>query len=109
MPHTRPDARHRQSRVHQRRASVGLAALSSTDSNVLTVSMTSKSETDALHALIHLNSANTAYDAATVYAVYGDRSRIRLLEGATVMQDGQVQVTLPPYYAAMVVITSTTE
>lgn len=85
------------------------AALSSTDSNVLTVSMTNKSETDALHALIHLNGANTAYDAATVYAVYGDRSKIRLLEGAAVMLDGQVQVTLPPYCAAMVVITSTTE
>lgn len=80
------------------------AALNSADDSVLTISMTNKSETEALNAVIHLNSAEAAYSAAEVYAVYGDSSKIRLLEGAAVIEGNQVRITLPAYCAAMVVI-----
>ncbi len=79
------------------------AALSSTDENVLTVSMTNKSETEPLRAVIHLNGADKAWQSAEVWAVSGD-SRIVPLEGAATVQDDQVLVTLPAYSAAMIVI-----
>lgn len=80
------------------------AALSSTDENVLTVSMTNKSETEPLNAVIHLNGTEATWQTAEVWAVSGDSSRITLLENAAAVQDDQVYVTLPAYSAAMIVI-----
>lgn len=44
--------------------------------------MTNKSETDELNAVVHLNGAENQYTTAAVYAVYGDSSKIQLLDGA---------------------------
>lgn len=80
------------------------AALSSADENVLTVSMTNKSETEALSAVLHLDGTEEAWQSAEVWAVSGNSSRIAQLEDAATVQDGQVFVTLPAYSAAMIVI-----
>lgn len=80
------------------------AALNSADDSVLTVSMTNKSETDELNAVVHLNGAENQYTTAAVYAVYGDSSKIQLLDGAAVIEGNAVKVTLPAYCAAMVVL-----
>ena len=79
------------------------AALSSTNEGVLTISMTNKSETDALNAVIHLNGTDAAWQTAEVWAVAGS-NKIRLLENAATVQGDQVQVTLPACCAAMVVL-----
>lgn len=80
------------------------AALNSADDSVLTVSMTNKSEMDELNAVVHLNGAENQYTTAAVYAVYGDSSKIQLLDGAAVIEGNAVKVTLPAYCAAMVVL-----
>lgn len=80
------------------------AALSSKQEGVLTVSLTNKSETEALTATLHLSGGAQEYTSTAVYAVYGNSSKIQLLEGAAVIAGNQVQVTLPAYCAAMVVL-----
>jgi len=80
------------------------AALSSTDDGILTVSLTNKSETEVLNAVLTLEGAQVDYQTAEVWAVYGDSTKIRLLEGAAVIEGDQVRVTLPAYCAAMVVL-----
>lgn len=80
------------------------AARSSTDDGILTVSLTNKSETDALNAVLTLEGAQGNYQTAEVWAVYGDSTKIRLLEGAAVIKGDQVSVTLPAYCAAMLVL-----
>lgn len=79
------------------------ASLSSTDENVLTVSITNKSETEELHAVLHLNGATVPWQTAEIWAV-SDSKSIRLLEGAATVENQQVHVTLPAYSAAMIVI-----
>ena len=55
-------------------------------------------------ASIALNHSDKQYKAAAVYAVSGDSADIRLLDIVTDVSDNTVQVTLPAYSAAMIVI-----
>ena len=55
-------------------------------------------------SVVHLNGAENQYTTAAVYAVYGDSSKIQLLDGAAVIEGNAVKVTLPAYCAAMVVL-----
>ncbi len=79
------------------------AAVSSADKNVVTISMTNKSETQPLEATIHMNGGDSDWQTAEIWAVSGS-SKIRLLENAASVSGSDVTVTLPAYSAAMVVI-----
>ncbi len=81
------------------------AAINGDDQSVVTAMITNKDMENAENAVITLNNSNTTYEAAAVYAVYGDSSDIRLLEVIDTVENNVVNVTLPAYSAAMVVIT----
>ncbi len=81
------------------------ASIEGTDSGTVTAMLTNKSLTEAENATISLEGADTDYQAAAVYAVYGDSSDIRLIDVIEDVSDNKVNVTLPAYSAAMIVIT----
>lgn len=79
------------------------AAINADDDSTMTVMVTNKDESTAERATIVLDGAKKQYKAAAVYAVYDDSTDIRLIDVVDVTDD-TVQVTLPAYAAAMVVI-----
>lgn len=81
------------------------AAIQGTDEGTVTAMVTNKSLTDSENAVISLEGADTNYQAAAVYAVSGDSADIRLIDVVDNITDNKVNVTLPAYSAAMVVIT----
>ncbi len=81
------------------------AAIHGTDAGLVTAMVTNKSLTESEHAIIDLKGADTTYQAAAVYAVSGEDPEIRLIDVIEDVTDNQVEVTLPAYSAAMVVIT----
>ncbi len=81
------------------------SAINQNDDSQVTVMVTNKSFTDAENASIQLKNSSTNYEAAAVYAVSGDSSEIRLIDIVEDISGNTVNVTLPAYSAAMVVVT----
>lgn len=80
------------------------ASVNADDDSIVTVMVTNKDASASENAIITLDGAEKNYKSAAVYAVYGDSYDIRLLDVADVT-DNTINVTLPSYSAAMVVIT----
>ncbi len=81
------------------------SAIHGDDQGTVTAMVTNKDLENAENAVITLENADTTYKAAAVYAVYGDSSDIRLVEIIDNVENNIVNVTLPAYSAAMIVIT----
>lgn len=81
------------------------AAIKGDDQGTVTAMITNKDLENAENAVINLENADTSYEAAAVYAVYGDSADIRLIDIVENVKDNAVNVELPAYSAAMVVIT----
>ncbi|MCI6560288.1 MAG: glycoside hydrolase [Ruminococcus sp.] len=79
------------------------ASINADDDSLVTVMVTNKDSVLSENAEIELNGAAKDYKSAAVYAVYGDTSDIRLIDVVKV-SGGKVNVTLPSYSAAMIVI-----
>ncbi len=79
------------------------ASTSENDSTV-TLMITNKNVSENENAVISLENASAEYKAAAVYAVYGNSSDIKLINVIEMTDTNQLSVTLPPYCAAMVVI-----
>ncbi len=73
------------------------------DASKLTVMLTNKSMSDAEHAVIELKGAAKSYQKAALYGITAESSEIRLLDIVDV-NGSKVDVTLPAYCAAMVVV-----
>lgn len=80
------------------------SAISGKDDSRVTVMLTNKSLTDAENASIQLKNSSSKYQAAAVYAVYGDSTDIRLIDIVDDISGNSVNVTLPAYSAAMIVV-----
>ena len=80
------------------------SAISGKDDSQVTVMLTNKSLTDAENASIQLKNSSSKYQAAAVYAVYGDSTDIRLIDIVDDISGNTVNVTLPAYSAAMIVV-----
>ncbi len=83
------------------------AAIDSGDASTMTVMVTNKDMTAEENVSISLKDAPVDYKDVAVYAIYGDSSDIRLIDTADINGDN-VNVTLPAYSAAMVVISTDT-
>ncbi len=87
--------------------SAAYAALTE-ESSTLTVMLTNKDKENNENALIKLSNATVQYSAAAVYAVFGESSDIRLID-IIEFEGSELSVTLPPYCAAMVVVSENAE
>ena len=81
------------------------SAINENDDSQVTVMVTNKSLTDAENASIMLKNSSASYQVAAIYAVYGDSTDIRLIDIVDDISGNTVNVTLPAYSAAMVVVT----
>lgn len=81
------------------------AAINGTDQSLVTAMLTNKDMSRQEQASIALENTDKQYEAAAVYAVSGDSAQIRLIDIVKDVTDNTVQVTLPAYSAAMIVIT----
>lgn len=79
------------------------AAIHQGDDSTVTVMVTNKNMTEPMDAVIDLQGAKSTYQKAAVYAITPDSDDIRLLEVVDT-GDSSVDITLPAYCAAMVVI-----
>ncbi len=80
------------------------AAVNKDDDSKVTVMVTNKDMTSAENASIALVDADKDYKSAAVYAVYGDTDQIRLIDIIKDVKDNNVNVKLPAFSAAMVVV-----
>ncbi len=80
------------------------AATGSESEDTVTVMITNKSMTDNENAVVTLSNAEVDYKAAAVYAVYGESSEVVLVDVIEDAGENVFNITLPPYSAAMVVI-----
>lgn len=80
------------------------AAINDTDKSEVTVMLTNKDMEKSQNAVISLDNSDKTYEAAAVYAIYGDSSEIRLLDVVENVNDNKVEVTLPSLATAMVVV-----
>lgn len=81
------------------------AAINGIDQSKVTAMLTNKSFTDSENASISIKNSSADYEAAAVYAVYGDSEEIRLIDIIEDVDNNTVNVTLPALSAAMIVIT----
>lgn len=81
------------------------ASIKGDDQGTVTAMITNKDMENPENAVINLKNADTSYEAAAVYAVYGDSAEIKLIDIVENVKDNVVNVELPAYSAAMVVIT----
>lgn len=81
------------------------ASIKGDDQGTVTAMITNKDMENPENAVINLKNADTSYEAAAVYAVYGDSAEIKLIKIVDDVKDNVVNVELPAYSAAMVVIT----
>lgn len=81
------------------------SAINGNDDSQVTVMLTNKSFTQSENASIKLQNSSAEYEAAAVYAVYGDSEEIRLIDIVDDISGNTVNVTLPAYSAAMIVVT----
>ncbi len=80
------------------------AAADSENDGTVTVMITNKSMTENENAVVSLTNSAVDYTAAAVYAVYGESPEVVLVDVIEDSGDNSFNVTLPPYSAAMVVI-----
>lgn len=80
------------------------AAINDNDKSEVTVMLTNKDMEKSENAVISLNNSDKTYEAAAVYAIYGDSSEIRLLDIVENVNDNKVEVTLPALATAMIVV-----
>lgn len=80
------------------------ASINNNDNSVVTAMITNKSMTDSENASVILKNSDKEYEAAAVYAVYGDSEEIRLIDVIDNVSGNTVNVELPAFSAAMVVI-----
>ena len=81
------------------------ASIKGDDQGTVTAMITNKDMENPENAVINLKNADTSYEAAAVYAVFGDSAEIKLIKIVDDVKDNVVNVELPAYSAAMVVIT----
>lgn len=79
------------------------AAIDGADDSTVTVMVTNKNMTQPMDATIALQNADSTYKKAAVYAITPESDEITLLEIVDTAADA-VDITLPAYCAAMVVI-----
>lgn len=79
------------------------AAINQGDDSTVTVMVTNKNMTEPMDAVIDLQGAKSTYQKAAVYAITPDSDDICLLEVVDTAESS-VDITLPAYSAAMVVI-----
>ena len=80
------------------------SAINGNDDSMVTVMLTNKSFTQAENAKITLKNSSSSYEAAAVYAVYGDSEEIKLIDIVDNISGNSFDVTLPAYCAAMIVV-----
>lgn len=80
------------------------ASINDDDNGFVTAMITNKSMTDSENASIILKNSDTEYESAAVYVVYRDSDEIRLIDVIDNIDDNVVNVELPAFSAAMVVI-----
>lgn len=80
------------------------AAINDNDKSEVTVMLTNKDMEKSENAVISLDNSDKTYEAAAVYAIYGDSSEIRLLDIVKNVNDNKVEVTLPALATAMIVV-----
>ncbi len=80
------------------------ASVNDNDNGFVTAMITNKSMTDSENASVILENSDKEYKAAAVYAVYGNSDEIRLIDIIDNVSDNTVNVELPAFSAAMVVI-----
>lgn len=80
------------------------AAVNADDDSMVTVMVTNKDLTETENAVIDLKNTENEYKSAAVYAVFGDNEQIRLIDIIKDVEDNSVNVELPAFSAAMVVI-----
>ncbi len=80
------------------------ASVNDGDNGLVTAMITNKNMTDSENASVALKNSDTDYKAAAVYAVSGDSEEIRLIDIIENVEGNTVNVELPAFSAAMVVI-----
>lgn len=80
------------------------AAIQDGDPSKVTLTLTNKRMDAPQPIVIRLENAQSAYTHAEGYAVYGDSTAIRPLEGIEIRDNGAVYLTLPPFSAATIVL-----
>lgn len=80
------------------------ASINDGDNGFVTAMITNKNMTDSENASVVLKNSDTDYKAAAVYVVSGDSEEIRLIDIIDNVEDNTVNVELPAFSAAMVVI-----
>lgn len=80
------------------------AAVNKDSDSQVTVMVTNKDMTSGENASIALKNTDKSYKSAAVYAVYGDSEKIRLIDVIKDVKDNNVNVKLPAFSAAMVVV-----
>ena len=80
------------------------AAVNAKDDSNVTVMVTNKNLTESENAVIDLKNAAKEYKSAAVYAVFGSEEQIKLIDIIKDVKDNKVNVELPAFSAAMVVV-----
>ena len=80
------------------------AAIQDGDLSQVTLTLTNKRMDAPQPIVIRLENAQSAYTRAEGYAVYGDSTAIRPLEGIEIRDNGAVYLTLPPFSAAIIIV-----
>ena len=80
------------------------AAINDNDKSEVTVMLTNKDQTKSENAVISLDNSDKTYEAAAVYAIYGDSAEIKLLDVVENVNNNKVEVTLPALATAMIVV-----
>ncbi len=80
------------------------AAVNDSDDSKVTVMITNKNMTESENASVLLKNSDKDYKSAAVYAVYGDSEEVRLLDVIKNIDGNDVNVKLPAFSAAMVIV-----
>lgn len=80
------------------------AASDAGDETKVTVMITNKNMTASENASVAFKNAEKDYKSAAVYAIYGDSNEIRLIEVVKNIDNNNLNVKLPAFSAAMVVV-----
>ncbi|MBO4523083.1 MAG: glycoside hydrolase [Ruminococcus sp.] len=80
------------------------AAVNADDDSNVTVMVTNKNQTSSENAVINLKNATKEYKSAAVYAIFGSDEQIKLIDIVKDIKDNKVNVELPAFSAAMVVV-----
>jgi len=84
--------------------SLSSAYAATDDDGLVTLMITNKDSSLNENAIIDLTSSDTVYTAAAVYAVYDETYEIQLINVVESSKTNVFNITLPPYCAAMVVL-----